>query len=266
MNTSRKRLAMIGAAALTTAALAACGSVSSTGGGNHPAGQASGSASSAHATAHNRTDVAFTRTMVQVESQSAAMAGLAARRSLRPQMRHFAAHMQDQARRHDRQLRGWLRTWHQAAPRPWPAGASTWYPMGPGMMGPYWHGYWAGMGRGWDEMHRLYGGVFNTGWMAMMARSYATQIALAQRELRSGVSPQARAFARWTLAQRRADLSQMHRWYHAWGGRAWNGRDWWNGWSGWHWMMGRHGMMRWHQDWQNRNRSGWRGGWSGGCC
>lgn len=271
MSISRERLAITGAAAaLTVAALAGCGSAASPGGGSSSLRPVSASpAGTAHAANHNGTDVAFTQSMVQVESQSAATASLAAGHTTRPQVRQFAAHTLDQARRHDRQLRGWLASWHQAAPPPWSPRATTWYPLGPGMMGGYWHSYWTGMGSGWDEMQRLHAGPFDTGWTAMMARSYATQIALAQRELRSGVNPPARSFARWMLAHRPADLAQMQRWYHTRGGQNWNSRDWWNGWRGWH-------GMGWQQNWNgrnqngqhpwNRNRSGWRNGPNGGCC
>lgn len=119
MTTSRRRL-IIGAVAVGVATLAGCGSPASPGGSSVSPRPGSGSpASTVRAADHNGTDVAFTRTMVQVESQSAVMASLAAGHATRPQVRHFAVRVRDQARRDDRQLRGWLRSWHQAAPRPW---------------------------------------------------------------------------------------------------------------------------------------------------
>ena len=66
----------------------------------------------------------------------------------------------------------------------------------------------------WDEMTHQYGHDFNDHWLDAMIANRTAEIALCRAELRSGASTQARALARTTLAQRRAELTQLRRWHH----------------------------------------------------
>lgn len=227
------------AAALTVSvavgALAGCGSASSPAGVPGSSSPAAGPASgTSPAAAFNPADVGFARGMVVLEGQSQTMAALAAGQTTTSQLRQFAAHAGDQARSEKSQLRGWLRSWNQAAPQPWSPGGTPPYPMGPGMMGSsHWNGYWNDTNRGWDAMRGLRGRAFDTGWTAMMAQGYTAQADLAQRELASGINPQARALASAVLTSRQAGLAQLHQWYDQWGGHGSGGpgqQDWWNGW------------------------------------
>jgi len=76
--------------------------------------------------------------------------------------------------------------------------------MGPDMMGTH----------DWDEMAHQHGHDFNDHRSDDMITGHTAQITLCRAELRSGASPQARALARTMLAQRQAELTQLHRWHH----------------------------------------------------
>lgn len=259
MKIFHRGIAAIGAVSLA-AVITACGSAGSQAGSTGPAARSSSSVP--RAAAFNRTDVAFARTMTVVEGQVQAMASLAARHTTSSQVRQYATRVRDQARTSQRQTLGWLRGWHQPAPAPWSPGSATPYRMGPGMMGfAGWSGYWADMGRGWHAVSGLYGPAFDTAWTAMMARGYTAEIALAQRELRSGVGTRARGQAGTMIAWRRAGLTRLQRWYRAWGGPNWNRPHWWNRWNGWNWPAG---WSRGHPGNRHNRWNGWNG-WNSGC-
>ncbi len=117
------------ALALAVGAVAGCGSAAgspaSAPGSSSSSSPAAGPTSgTSPATAFNPADVAFARGMVLLEGQTQTMAALAAGQTTTSQLRQFAANAGDQARREETQLRGWLRSWNQAAPQPWSPGGT----------------------------------------------------------------------------------------------------------------------------------------------
>lgn len=261
MKIFHRGIAAIGTAGLA-AVIAACGSAGSPGPAAPGARPASGMPGAA---AFNRTDVAFTRTMVVVEGQVEAMASLAARYAASPRVRQYATRMRDQARTRQRQMLGWLSGWHQLALAPWSPGSAAPYRMGPGMMGSAGRSrYWDDMGRGWHAVRGLRGPAFDPAWTAMMARGFTAEIAVAQRELRSGVSTRARSQAETMIAWRRAGLARLQHWYRAWGGPDWKRRDWWNRWNGWNWPAGGSHEPPGNAHHQRNGHSRWNG-WGSDC-
>ena len=196
-------LAAIGTAVITTMALAACGSSATPAGTTTSTPSPSTPASSTPTAAVNTADVAFTTGMLGLEDQATAMAALVAGHTTSTQLRQFAAQMlaHDSGIRHMREMMG---EWHQPTHAPYTPGATPVAGMGPGMMGSH----------DWDEMTHQYGHDFNDHWLDAMIANRTAEIALCRAELRSGASTQARALARTTLAQRRAELTQLRRWHH----------------------------------------------------
>ncbi|HUZ36473.1 MAG TPA: DUF305 domain-containing protein [Streptosporangiaceae bacterium] len=194
----QQRWLAAGGAAVIAAALAACGSSAT------PAGTTTSAApASTPAAAFNAADVAFTTGMLRLENQAQAMAALVPGHTTTTQLRQFAAHLRehDSSTQHMREMMG---EWHQPTPAPDTPGTTPVAGMGPGMMGSH----------DWDEMAHQYGHDFNDHWLDAMIANHTAEITLCRAELRSGASPQARALARTTLAQRQAELAQLHRWHH----------------------------------------------------
>lgn len=253
MNIYHRSFTAIGVAGL--AVLTACGTAGTPAGSTRSPAAA---VASSPTPAFNSTDVAFARTMMMLEGQAAAMTSLVGQHAASAPVRRYAAQVRGQARASQQQARGWLRSWHRPVPEPWSPGTTPAYPMGPGMMGPAgWSGYWGDMGRGWHAMRMLRGPAFDAAWIAMMARGHAAEIAIAQREMRSGISTPARGLASAMITWRQAGLTRMRHWYRDWGGPNWNQPQWWDRWNGWNWPV------RWNNHGPGQ-RNRWNG-WNGGC-
>lgn len=232
---------------LAAAMVAGCGSSGA------PTGAPGSSVPQAQATpaAHNATDVAFTRGMLALETQSNALAALVPGHTTTPQLRQYTTRMRGYYGRAG-QMREWMRGWHQSAPPPytpgaWPAGT------GPGMMGSH----------AWDQISRQHGHAFDAAWSQAMISNHAAAIAWCRAELRSGVNPQARALARGMLPQWQAGHAQLQHWYNTWQSQ-WHG-NWGCQWQG-NWGC------RWHNpgnmqpgnpgNMQQHNPGNWQpGGW-----
>lgn len=183
--------------------LAACSSGSSPAGPAPSAPQVTASAP-ATTTAFNAADVFFTQGMLRLDSQSAAMAAVAAGRATTPQLQQLARHLRDHGA--DTRMREWLGVWHQNTPAPYTPGASPPAATGPGMMDSH----------DWGDMTRERGHGFDADWTQAMIRHHNAEITLCRAELRSGVNPHARALARTALAGSQAELTQLRHWHDTW--------------------------------------------------
>ena len=200
------RAAAGGAALIAAVALAACGTGASPGtpASSTPASSTPGASATAAATpaAFNTADITFATSTLGLEEQAAALAGTVTGHTATPELQQFAAGLRAQAGDAQR-LRDMMGDWRQPAPGPYSPGAS----LPAGMMG-------AGMmnAAGWAQITREYGQSFNSGWLDAMISGYSAEVALCQRELGSGASPQALALARTMLAQRQSGLAQLQQW------------------------------------------------------
>lgn len=202
MTVSKYRLAAVGMALSSVAALAACGSGSAAPAATQPAAT---QPAAAPATQVNAVDVAFTAGMLGLENQAAALAALVPAHTTTTQVRQFAADL-DAYPAQFAQMRGMMGQWGRAAPAPYTPGAVPPAGTGPGMMS-------AG---DWVDMGRVYGDNFNGHFTDAMLGNLTAEIALCRTELSRGASPQARTLARTMLSQRQAELTQLQAWHQQW--------------------------------------------------
>jgi uncharacterized protein (DUF305 family) len=208
MSSRYYQAAAVGAALIAAVTLAACGTGASPG---TPASSAPGASAPAAATpaAFNTADITFATSTLGLEEQAAALAGTVTGHTATPELQQFAAGIQAQAGDAQR-LRGLMGDWRQSVPGLYSPGAD----LPAGMMGAS-----VMNAASWAEISHEDGQSFNSHWLDAMIGGYGAEVALCQRELGSGGSPQARALARAMLAQRQSELAQLQQWQH--GGQRW---------------------------------------------
>ncbi|MBE7191373.1 MAG: DUF305 domain-containing protein [Gordonia polyisoprenivorans] len=167
-------------------------------GGSTPAG--SQTSSVAQDAAYNQTDVTFARDMYPHHAQAVEMAGYVKGRTTTPAVVDLAEQISAAQAPEMDTLKSLLAQWGQPAPA-----ADT------GMSGSRNMGGKDGMMSAADmaKLQTLSGAQFDREWLTMMVAHHTGAIDMANKEIRSGKSPDAKALAQQIVNAQRAEIATM---------------------------------------------------------
>ena len=195
----------VAAAATTIAAalvLAGCGTdISTAAPATPPAASTSAAAPSSQ---HNDADVAFVQGMIPHHTQAVQMAQLAPERAGNEQVKQLATRIEQAQGPEIAQMRGFLAAW--AVPE---SGGSM-----PGMnhdaMG---HSGMSGMmsDQQMQQLTQARGAAFDRMFLQMMTAHHQGAVQMAQTELGSGSSPEAKALAQQIIDAQQSEIDEMTR-------------------------------------------------------
>lgn len=166
------------------------------------AGSCSSSGSGSSAAKFNNADVTFTQQMIPHHQQAVEMADMAPKQAASPQVTGLAKRIRAAQAPEIAQMRSWLKTWHKPEP-----GQSRDSGMGHGDMG--------SMGQGMMSdadmklLQRRSGPAFDTLFLTMMVKHHQGAVTMANQELRSGSSTDAKTLARSIVKAQEAEISEM---------------------------------------------------------
>ncbi|MBN9098022.1 MULTISPECIES: DUF305 domain-containing protein [unclassified Pseudonocardia] len=200
---NRKSVIGVLIAALTTVAVAGCGTsapaATSTTGAGAP------SASSSATVQHNDADIAFVQGMIPHHTQAVAMAQLVDGRASSPKVIELAKQIEQAQGPEITQMQGFLSSWNVAAA---PTGS-----MG-GMAGMGGMGGTSGMSgmmtdQQMQQLDSANGAAFDRMWLQMMTEHHNGAVEMAQTELRDGQNPEAKALAQKIIDAQQAEITTM---------------------------------------------------------
>ncbi len=172
----------------------ACGS-SSSGGGDSAA--STGGNGSSTVGAHNTADVTFATDMIPHHAQAVEMADMALTTATDPEIKTLATAIKGAQDPEIVKMTGWLKDWNAPVPQTG-AGHMTGMAMD-GMMSD------AEM----SDLGKATGKAFDTMWVAMMTRHHQGAIAMANTELTSGQSSDAKTLAQQIITGQTAEVATM---------------------------------------------------------
>jgi uncharacterized protein (DUF305 family) len=175
--------------------VAACGSSSS--GAKAGAGGSTPAAAADAASAHDAADVTFASDMIPHHSQAVEMADMALKTAVDPEIKKLATAIKGAQDPEIVKMTDWLKSWNAPVPQTGP-GHMTGMAMN-GMMSD------AEMA----DLGKTTGKAFDTMWVSMMTRHHQGAIAMANIELSSGQSSDAKALAQQIITGQTAEVAQM---------------------------------------------------------
>ncbi|MFC6083086.1 DUF305 domain-containing protein [Sphaerisporangium aureirubrum] len=190
-----RRIAPLAAAAVLAAA-AGCGTATASPGAAPPGRPTPGAFAREASAAFNDADVAFLQMMIPHHRQGMRMAGLAAERATRPDVRALGAAVAATQGDEVRDMTMWLLGWRRpldAAPHAHDEHARL-HATDPA---------------GIDALGRLTGARFEQTFLNMLIAHQHNAVEMARTETRTGVSPEAKDLARRIDLSRTAQIRQM---------------------------------------------------------
>ncbi|HET7399402.1 MAG TPA: DUF305 domain-containing protein [Intrasporangium sp.] len=192
-----------------TAALAGVLAVSACGQSSQPAGGGAGGVTSPSASTqpgstmastHNDADVAFATDMVPHHAQAVEMAELALTQATSAEVKKLATEIKAAQDPEIQAMSGWLKSWGKPVP-------STMAGHGMGSMGSSESGMMSSQEM--DDLGKASGTGFDTMWLEMMIRHHRGAVAMAQTELGSGSSAEAKRLAQDIVDAQNKEIAEM---------------------------------------------------------
>jgi uncharacterized protein (DUF305 family) len=199
---NRKTVITVLVAALSTIAIAGCGTAAPSPTSAPSAAATAAPAGAAASAQHNDADIAFVQGMIPHHTQAVAMSQLAQGRASAPKVTALATRIQQAQGPEITQLQGFLRSWNVAAA---PTGGMT----GMGGMGS--SSGLSGMmsDQQMQQLDSTSGAAFDRLFLQMMTEHHTGAITMAGTELRDGQNPEVKALAQKIIDAQQAEITTM---------------------------------------------------------